>query len=212
MKKFLCVILSLLMCTSLCAPVFAAAPDELNFQGSTDGAAMAPDFSSMSVDELNAFIHSIALQYDDNSTRTPRSNVIRLAWIAAAEIASKVGYPCAGAVVKSSALGEDYIESNGLLAETIETTSAFASWKKTSIDSIVFEKSDNSDLFYAIHKADISLTGNSSGARARITDTFDFEFETDMEDMFSTLVNDWGWLSQNINALTEISVQVDITL
>lgn len=41
MKKVLCAILSILMCTYLCAPAFAAALDELHFQGFTDGAAMA---------------------------------------------------------------------------------------------------------------------------------------------------------------------------
>lgn len=212
MKRIVSAFLSLLMCTAFCVPAFASSPDKLAYQGSIEKSMVSLDFSNMSVEELNSFIHSIAIQSAGNNTTTSRSDIISLAWIAAAEIASRVGYPCAGAVVKSSALGQDYIESNGLLAETIETTDVFTTWKSNPEKYIIFKKSDNSDLFYAIHKADISVTGNSSGARARITDTFDFEFETDMEDLFSTIVNDWGWLSQNIGALSEITVQVDITL
>nr|CRY95747.1 hypothetical protein [uncultured prokaryote] len=212
MKKCLCVILTLVMCTALCIPAFAASPDEISSQAITDEFFADPDFSNMSIGELNAFIHSIMIQTTDNNAAASRVAIISQAWIAAAEIASKVGYPCAGAVVKSSARVEDYIESNGLLANTIQTTNAFASWKRDLGNYIVFEKSDNSDLFYAIHKANISVTGNSSGARAWITDIFNFEFDTDMGDLFATFVNDWGWLSQNIGALSEINVQVDIRL
>lgn len=244
MKKFLCTILAFSMCAALCMPVFAASSDEILSEdlidesivsdfssmsteelnrfihslsllsAALDDEAMFPDFSGMSIEELNDLIHTLSLLSTavDEDAAAPRANAISLAWIAAAEIASNSGYPCAGTVVKFSALGEDYIESNGLLAETIQTTDAFSAWKSELGDYIVFEKSDNSDLFYAIHNANISLTGNSSGARARVTDIFDFELETDMGDLFSTLVNDWGWLSQNIGALSAINIQVDIRL
>ena len=255
MKRFLSVILSLAMCTTLIVPAFASSldeavapfpdetvapspdetvapspdetvapfpdetvapsPDETISQDSVISSEMSPDFSNMSIQELNSFIHDIALQYDENDAQTARIidlDDIRLAWMAAAEIATRAGYPCAGAVVKSSVVGRDYIESNGLIAETIKTTSAFASWKNTMGNYITFEKSDSSDLFYAIHKANIRISGNSSGARATVTDIFDFEFETNMEDLFSTIVNDWAWLCMYVNVLNEISVQVEITL
>ena len=209
MKRVICTILALIMCTTFCIPASAASLDDRIFQQPIEKTMQEINFSSMSIGELNAFIHSIAVGAPTNSSR---GNALSLAWIAAAEIAAKAGYPCAGAVVKASANGDDYIESNGLLANTIKTTDAFSNWKVDLGDYIVFEKSDSSDLFYAIHNADIGISGKSSGARARITDTFDFVFETDMEDLFSTLVNDWGWLSQNLGALTAIRVQVDITL
>lgn len=213
MKRCVCAILSFIMCIALIVSALAVSSDEAAPQDPAEMSLMSIDFSSMSIEELNEFIHNIAIQSSGGNDATSRAVIVNLAWIAAAEIASKSGYPCAGAIVKSSALGEDYIESNGLLAKTIETTAAFAHWKLNfEEESIVFERPDNIDLAYAIHKADIRFNGNSSGGRAIITDTFDFDFETDMEGLFATIINDWGWLSQFIGALYVINVQVDIRL
>ena len=149
---------------------------------------------------------------DYNIDKNPngRNLTLRAAWLAAAQVAKLAGYPCAGTIVESSALGNDYIESNGLLANTIQTTDAYAAWVPVGGTSITFTKSDCSDLFYALHQTSVSVIGSPSHVRVRITDVFDFVYETDMEDLFSTLVNDWGWLSQNINALFVIDIQVDI--
>lgn len=178
------------------------------------------NLSAMSAAELNDFIHSLYLQSlsldkDSATKQGDRALSIRAAWLAAAELAQVLGYPCAGTIVSSAVWGQDYIESNGLLADTIETTNAFAAWRFTAAstpeETIAFEKSDNSDLFYAIHLANIELTASPSYARARITDVFDFEFEMDMQDLFSTIVNDWAWLCQYTNNLSVIDVQIDIT-
>ena len=175
-------------------------------------AADPSQFENMSSEELNQLIHLIALQEDgSDKVSTPYSS-ITLAWIAAAEIVSKSGYPCAGTVVKASAYGDNYIEENGLIANTIAASDTFAAWKQNRKDSIYFEKSDNPDLFYAIHAAEIHVSGSSSGGHAQLYDVFDFKFETDMEDLFSTLVNDWAWLCQHIGALTPIDVWVKVKL
>ena len=175
-------------------------------------AADPSQFENMSSEELNQLIHLIALQEDgSDKVSTPYSS-ITLAWIAAAEIVSKSGYPCAGAVVKASAYGDDYIVDNGLIANTIAASATFATWKQNRDKTIVLEKSDVPDLFYAIDKASIGVSGSSSGAHALLTDKFDFEFETDMGDLFSTLVNDWAWLSQRIGVLTPINIRVKVKL
>lgn len=188
--------------------------DSYPFPDDTDE-ALRDALSVMTIDELNEYIHRLYLMNtsrDYNIDKNPngRNLTLRAAWLAAAQVAKLAGYPCAGTIVESSALGNDYIESNGLLANTIQTTDAYAAWVPVGGTSITFTKSDCSDLFYALHQTSVSVIGSPSHVRVRITDVFDFVFETDMEDLFSTLVNDWGWLSQNINALSVIDIQVDI--
>lgn len=184
---------------------------EADNEANVEITAIENDLSDMSIEELNDYIHSLYLQSTASGGSSERAPILSAAWIAAAEIAGRAGFPCAAAIVKSSARGQNYVESNGLLANKIKTTKAYAEWVISTSTYITFEKSDNADLFYAIHHADVYVTGGPSGARQRFIDTFDFKFETDMQDLFSTLVNDWAWLSQNIGALSPIRVQVDIT-
>lgn len=210
-KRILSFVLLVVFCFTLSVPTLAASP-----AGSASAryiASIEPsDLSRMSVAELQNLIHLIALQDKASDRVSTRFNNITLAWIAAAEVASKSGYPCAGTVVKASAYGDNYIEENGLIANTIAASDTFAAWKQNRKDSIYFEKSDNPDLFYAIHAAEIHVSGSSSGGHAQLYDVFDFKFETDMEDLFSTLVNDWAWLCQHIGALTPIDVWVKVKL
>lgn len=177
--------------------------------------ALIEALSGMTIDELNEYIHRLYLlnasrNYNNDRNPNERNLTLRAAWLAAAQVAKLAGYPCAGTIVECSALGNDYIESNGLLANTIQTTSAYAAWVPVGGTSIMFTKSDCADLFYALRRAAVSVIGSPSHVRVRFTDVFDFAFETDMGDLFSTLVNDWGWLSQNIGALSVIDIQVDI--
>lgn len=175
--------------------------------------ALLEALSDMTMEELNGYLHRLYLlcaspDYEEN--QAVKTDAIRAAWLIAAQAAKLAGYPCAGTIVEASALGNDYVESNGLLANTIQTTSAYSAWLSTGGTSIEFTKSDCADLFYALHLASIHVTGSPSHVLVRITDVFDFVFETDMEDLFSTLVNDWAWLSQTMGALSPINIQVDI--
>lgn len=224
MRIFSMMMAIVLIITSLpCAMASNAVPDEnlakpscqieveAGNEANMEIAGIEDDLSGMTIEELNDYIHRLYLQSTAPDGGLERVAVLSAAWIAAAEIAGLAGFPCAAAVVKSSARGQDYVESNGLLANKIKTTKAYAEWVVSTSTYITFEKSDNADLFYAIHHANVNVIGGPSGARQRFTDIFNFEFETDMQDLFSTLVNDWGWLSQNIGALSPINVQVDIT-
>ena len=57
----------------------------------------------------------------------------------------------------------------------------------------------------------MNVPEHSSGAKAVIRDTFDFAYTSDMGSLFSTFVNDWGWLSQQTGALTPIKVTISIS-
>ena len=37
-------------------------------------------------------------------------------------------------------------------------------------------------------------------------DTFDFELENNYDDLFTTLVNNWGWLCENAGVLHPIKI------
>ena len=87
---------------------------------------------------------------------------IRLAWMAAASIAKKKGYPCSTLLVASSVVGEDYNETNsssGLFRNKIRKTKPYNDYIKpvkrgkqsNSSGSFGIKKSHNSDLFYALH-------------------------------------------------------------
>ena len=171
-------------------------------------------FEEMSNKELNDFIDSIAAQYNSQartSVVVPTAS-LRAAWLAAAQIAKNMGYPCAGTLVEKSAMGANYNETNGMFAQKIKTTSAFARWRKNHTEtSLIFEKHDNADLFYALHKTSCSFSGNSSGARATVSDIFDFKPEQ-YGDIFTASVNNWAWLSQQIGALSNIRVAIVIYL
>ena len=115
--------------------------------------------------------------------------------------------------MERSGRGNDYSETDGSFATKIETTSAFQTWRLTpSITSFAFTRSDNADLFFALNKVNIAMGGNSTGARAVITDTFDFRFELNLQDLFTTLVNDWAYLCQQTYVLNPIDVTIIITL
>lgn len=82
--------------------------------------------------------------------------------------------------------------------------------------SVGFEKSDDPDLFYSLHNVDYEITKMGSGAFQsffiEFTDVYDFELNTDYEldSLLTTLVNDWGWLSQKTGYLKEIDVSITI--
>lgn len=175
------------------------------------------DLEQLNVEELNELIHELVNSQSRNTyalVPTPvNRETAKLAWLSAAAIARKAGYPCAATIVEHSVLGKDYVETNGSMASVIKTTRAFNNWKKnTSLGNIVFTKDDNKDLFYAFRGVGIKLNGNSTGARAIITDRFDFRFETDLSDLFTTLVNDAGLLFQWAGVLEEINIKITVSL
>lgn len=171
-------------------------------------------FEEMSNKELNDFIDSIAAQYNSQartSVLVPTAS-LRAAWLAAAQIAKNMGYPCAGTLVEKSATGANYYETNGMFAQKIKTTSAFAMWKRNYTQpGFAIEKHDNADLFYALHSVNCSFSGNSSGARATVSDTYDFKPER-YGDIFTASINNWAWLSQQTGALSNIKVTIVIYL
>lgn len=81
---------------------------------------------------------------------------------------------------------------------------------------LIFTKADNPDLFYSLHAVDVYATGYMVGTPfasyiVTISDTFDFKLEkTYMDDLFTTLVNNWAWLCQQIHVLHPIPVTITI--
>lgn len=226
-KKLISVFLSIILGLYMFCPAFASSPPEtipngnpsFIFPSLKDGASA---LSTMSVSQLNSYISSVA-QRDTAATSATASTTtaanlavrpfeIRLVWYAAALIAQKFGFPCAGTIVEHAALGEDYMESNGLLARTIQTTQAFKNWvsNPTPPGEIYFSPSDSIDLYCSLRNADVILTGSPSSSRIRFTDTFDFKPEFLTQPSIISAINDIAWLSQKIGALPEIEIQIDI--
>lgn len=147
----------------------------------------ASDFEAMTDEQLNVYIHSIATGKSKSASSIDQKKSVanaplKAAWLAAAELAKRNGYECAGTLVQYSVNGKNYSETNGKFSKKIKTSKTYSNWKK-----------------------------NSSGAKAVIRDTFDFAYTSDMGSLFSTFVNDWGWLSQQTGALTPIKVTISIS-
>lgn len=176
--------------------------------------SMTEQFHNMTNEELNEFITNVSLNQESNYATASVTGIysveLKLAWLAAAQIAINLGYPCAGTLVSKSVANSDYYEDSGSFASKIKATTAYKNWSKnTSISSVEIVKSDNADLFYALHNVNINIIGSSSsGARVLVADVFDFAFDNNYDDLFTTAVNNWGWLSQQIHILNPISVTI----
>lgn len=223
-NKLVSLVLALVMCLTLAVPAMA----NEEFTGSVVGtwvtepnltpeeAEIYHDIEKMSERELQLYINNIIESINgDNQVglrSDERSAALDALWYAAAQIAIMGGYECAGTLVQYSVRGQNYAEGNGIFANKIKTTAAFARWRSDPTSRhIEFNNSDNADLYYAIHGASIGVTGTSQGGTAHISDTFDFRY-SNLDSLFATLVNNWGALSQSIGVLKPISVHIEISL
>ena len=183
--------------------------------------------ATMSNDELNEYIDEIARKYEEDSLSSRSITVpetsLESAWLAAAQIAYNSGFQCAGLIVNHSVRNLPYVATN------MSTNSFYTKVSATSVyrnyvtaikngnsvpTSFAFTSSMNRDLYYAMHRVNIAYSTMGTGILKTynivITDTFDFEFER-YDSLFSTLVNNWGWLSQRAGALHPISITLGFT-
>ncbi len=187
------------------------------------------NFEEMTNEELNAFISNIATSTQNSTYSLTLPTPVQQAWLAAAQIAKNQGYQCAGMLVECSVEDIPYTEkstfggSDGPIWTKLSTTKAYTDYFKklsenekiTESSSLVIEKSDNADLFYALHKVDVTaeyekrqMFGTTFETYTiTINDVFDFDYDNDYDDLFTTLVNDWAWLCQQTNVLHPITVE-----
>lgn len=209
-------------------PVFAS-----DFLVSEKGTYTALDanqkrFESMTVGQLNQFIDSIAKKSNPQQIRpngiTPINpgihfNDLQDAWLAAAMIAKRKGYPCSAELIKCSVKGKDYIEtasSDGLFRKKIRKIKPYKNYMKPimrnkeaySSGSFKIEKSDNSDLYYALHSVDINTVKSTNNYAVEITDKFDFDPMTEYDSPFTASVNNWAWLCQHTAVLSPIEISI----
>ena len=176
----------------------------------------------MSVCELNAYIDNISASFNAGDTRIVTQNptlVLKAAWLAAAQAARVAGYPCAAKAVEHSVLGINYTENNGAFAAKIKTTSTFKSFLSATKSSgktynravREFTKSDNADLFYALHNVTVTLNKSGSSYKVTVYDIFDFALDNDYSSIFTTVVNNWAWLCQNAHVLNKVTININFT-
>lgn len=130
------------------------------------------------------------------------------AWLAAAQIARLSGYPLSATLVEHSVWNSDYSETNGNFADAIKTTDVYQRMVENGEGSDSFEKSDYVDLFYSIHSFSYYSSENSQGVRINVRDTFDFAFDTSYDSLFTSIVNNWAYLNQNVGVLNPIEVYI----
>lgn len=200
-RRLFSLFLAIIMCFITTIPAFA------------DSRAINSDITEVSIETIdsmtnaqrNAFISQCAAE---NSGRNRLSDIekLRLCWYAAAKIMEN-RFPCASELVQCSVFGTDYTETDGRFSTAIRKSSDYKAWRTTCSDSSMAFSSG--DLFYALHKVGIAVVSHTSGGgRVCITDTFDFEFETELGSVLVTLINDAAWLSQQVHALTPIKINI----
>lgn len=215
MKKGISIILtfSMLMVVSI-FPAYAdqekpSSKDILEIQTESELASFYRSMQGMSESELQKAI-SYAAQ-PQSQKRELKSLIInklplQAAWLAAAQIARIRGYKLSAKLVECSVLNKNYSESNGMFAKAIKKTSEWKKMKKKKKGSTAFTKSMNKDLYYSLHRCDYF----AKSKQIIVTDKFDFELNTDYKSLFSTMVNNWGYLNQNMSILKVIKVRIAI--
>ena len=83
--------------------------------------------------------------------------------------------------------------------------------------SFTIQKSDNADLFYALHRVSTSGTGFMIGNSIMyylitVHDTFDFAYDNNYDDLFTTTVNNWAWLCQQTHVLNPIEINLSTAI
>ncbi|MCD5407443.1 MAG: hypothetical protein LRZ99_07115 [Desulfotomaculum sp.] len=143
----------------------------------------------------------------------------KLAWLAAAEIAKRKGYPLAATLIQYSVINKNYYRSgNSDFATAIRNSDAYANYiddfvNKVNTNDIRFTRSDNSDLFFALHRAKFSVElnnktfGNYRGIDVALYDLYDFK-PSHYDSIFIGAVTNWAWLSQQTFLLHEIDVNI----
>ena len=203
-----------LLC-SLCTPCLAYAGDDVILTKEF------VDFTKMTNAELNNYIDYIAEMSSKNVRRADPA--LQQAWLAAAQIARNLGYDCAATMVEHSVKNMNYSETSvygdGPLLTKIKTTDAYrdyvadmlASGETYYTESFVITKNDNADLFYALHNVSTNSLGTMPGTNlatyiVTLYDTFDFAYDNDYDDLFTTAVNNWAWLCQQTYLLNSITI------
>ena len=214
MKRFVSLILSVCFLFSINTVSYAANISSLKvsnpvIQSMNDKYHV--DFSGMSIDELNKFIDKMK---DEDQTRASGNllNNTQLAWLAAAQIARDKGYECAALMVEFSVYNIDYSESvtdsSTPLLDKLNTTTVFNNYKHKVL---------NADLFYALHRVSTSGTGFMIGNSIMyylitVHDTFDFAYDNNYDDLFTTTVNNWAWLCQQTHVLNPIEINLSTAI
>ena len=175
----------------------------------------------MSCDELENYIGELHTLSKTTIKSKKGYTPAQQAWLVAAAIAKKKGYPCVAICIKHSVKNIPVVEtpqSKGVFRKRIVKTTAYKNYKKkygkqaSASSSIAFEKSMNKDLYYSLHNVNIRSTGNKVAKKwyhtVMITDTFDFAYDNTYKSLFTSIVNNAGWLFQNTGALHPIGITI----
>ena len=171
----------------------------------------AGSFAGYSTAELNSLIDAISSGYAVGASSS--TDTLAAAWYAAAQIARNEGYPLAATLVEHSVDDEDYSEFDGDFAEEITGTSVYTAWFSklaagTASSSMTFTKKSSADLYYALHKVSVEAEQYGTTFWITVSDTFDFDVDANYDSLFSAIVNNWAWLSQQTGALNAISISI----
>lgn len=231
MKKHLSLLL--VLCMVFCFSTNVYAMETFESEDVLIEHILNADLTKMTKDELNSYINQIehlckTYEFDKTSTYSANAEVPGLvgqAWLAAAEIARGEGYVCAAIAVECSVnnvnLSETthHVYGDGPFLKKLKLTSVYQSYlnslflsgKVREEGSFEITKSDDSDLFYALHNVRTAASGMSIGTPLAsyiitISDVFDFALDNDYDDLFTTLVNNWAWLCQQTHVLHPITI------
>lgn len=249
LKTSLCLMLALAMLLAAAPCALAGASGRVSgLIGQAEGPALSARedeaellaaqrmFEGMSLEELNRYIdagimsleRSGALSSTGEAAGQDRIAIhytaqqLKKLWLAAAQAARKVGYPCSATLIECAVKGVDYRETQGkggLFRDQIVTTNVFKTFmSKIKLGScrlgksyvLSHPKSENRDLYYSLHACTYKTTRDCLRYNITVTDTYDFAL-MDYGSLFTGVVNNWAWLCQHAGVLQKIQVKITFT-
>ncbi|MGX8698428.1 MAG: hypothetical protein ACSW8F_00680 [bacterium] len=188
----------------------------------------AKEIRAMSLEDLNLYIDKLANSASQNATgkgsvytnwsRSDTKEALKIAWLAAAQIARIAGFPCSASLVEHSVLGFNYSQKHGFFVLKIIRTSVYReivsgvrsgrAYHGNTSGTNIFKKEDNKDLYYAIRKFHWDFRLEFPSPIITIYDTFDFSSDAESQELFVILVNSWAYLCQHLDVLNKIDVKI----
>lgn len=173
-------------------------------------------FANMNEDQLTSYIEekvSYAKALEEINTEDKEFGLIeqlirlnlKLAWLAAAQLAKLVGLPCSGILIEYSVFDKDYTETDGIFAWKIKRTDAYKAYIADNSKGLKFELTDSIDLFFSIHGTH-DVTNN--GSSVTVTDVYDFDQNFSG---IAGILNGIGDLMAKYKVLEEINVTITIS-
>ena len=214
MKKAITVFLVFVVMMSSCFNAFAVDNKKSDSGDSyAEETLFDTDLTNMTDEELNSIIDTIAMMSSEREKQS-RDEVLRLAWLAFAQILRNHNYPLTATLIEHSVDCIDYYEYDEDFADAIQNEAVYSNYMdnlrsgQPVANSLTFNYNSNQDLFYSLHNVSISNMQVLNTYFITISDVYDFLYDSNYDSLIAAFANNGAWLSQQKGALYPIYITI----